>query len=514
MNRIIIFGLTLLMSGFSEAQFNLYLDQQIPVQAEQTTFLEISDNGRFLAWGDNRGNLYIRDISAKRTIHTIKTPHGVINTAVFDQQAGKLITGSRNGKIGIIDMYSGSLEKTLKGYNAPIFDLALSPDDRILAVAGKRKEVWIWEFPLGILKGKMKGHKKQVLTTAFSIGGDQLLSVSRDRQMIVWDIGKLISIRKTAIESRSISGTGIDIKSAAVSFDRNFIGVGIEEHILAKGGRRMIFNYNLSFYDWKTGSEIETLTGNRKNINFFSISPDRKYAVTDNSTLQKNRISFWNIQNGVIEQNYPMPGKLMEINIAKNGKWLAASYADNKDKHRSHVNIWQISGMPGFERFGTSQQLAVVENRGFGSAIKLTTPHEPLISYGKRRKLAVIGFEARGIDADVARTTTYLIESKLGNSELVELIERNQISSVLDELKYQQTGLTTSNAAKIGQHLNAEYIIIGSINKLGNLLIITTKLVNVQSAKIEGTREVQCANATIEVISDMISALAPTIVKF
>ena len=113
----------------------------------------------------------------------------------------------------------------------------------------------------------------------------------------------------------------------------------------------------------------------------------------------------------------------------------------------------------------------------------------------------------------MARTATYLLESKLGNSPLVELVERNQIKKVLDELAYQQTGLTANNAIQVGQQLNAEYILIGSINKLGNLVIITVKLVNVETARIEGSREVQCANATIETISDMITILAPTLVK-
>jgi len=67
---------------------------------------------------------------------------------------------------------------------------------------------------------------------------------------------------------------------------------------------------------------------------------------------------------------------------------------------------------------------------------------------------------------------------------------------------------------EVGQHLNAEYILLGSINKLGNLLIITAKLVNVETAQIEGSREVQCSNATIETISDMVSILAPTIAKY
>jgi TolB-like protein len=128
--------------------------------------------------------------------------------------------------------------------------------------------------------------------------------------------------------------------------------------------------------------------------------------------------------------------------------------------------------------------------------------------------MAVINFDSPGLEENVARTTTYLLESKLGNSPLVELVERNQIQKVLDELQYQQSGLTADNAVQIGQQLNAEYMLIGSINKLGNLIIITAKLVNVETAQIEGTREVQCSNATIETISEMVSILAPTIAKY
>jgi TolB-like protein len=176
--------------------------------------------------------------------------------------------------------------------------------------------------------------------------------------------------------------------------------------------------------------------------------------------------------------------------------------------------VWQISGIEGYERFASDETVRTSSITGFGAAIKLTTPKEPLIHFGERRRLAVMTFDNPGLSEDIARTTSYLLEGKLGNSPFVELVERNQIQEVLEELRYQQAGLTTSNAAEVGRHLNAEFILLGSINKLGNLLIITSKLVNVETAQIEGTREVQCSNATIENISDMVSVLAPTIAKY
>ncbi|MBN2417598.1 hypothetical protein JXO52_17305 [bacterium] len=513
MRRHLVMLCLMILTGTVRAQFNLYLEQQLPLRTRQVTAMQISKDGRFLACGTEEGGIIIRDIGAGRTIRTLDAHRSAVRSLLFDKGSQRLLAAGDDGRVTVWDLYSGAGELEIRDFGSRIREIALSPDDRMLAAAGDRKEVYVWEFPAGRLKATLKGHKKAVIAAAFSSDGDQLFSIGEDRQMIVWDVNTLEPVRKNSIEARTISGSGIDIKSADFSADRSFAGIGIEEHILAKGGRGMIFKYNLTFIGWNTGAEIETLQGNRKNIDFFLISPDRKYAVTDNSTLQNNRISFWNIENGVIEQNYPVSGALTALAIAENGRWLAGAYHDAVDNRLCHVDIWQISGMQGYERFATGQKLDVKENRGFGASIKITTPTEPLIGQGARRRLAVMSFDSRGLEDDVALTTSYLLESKLGNSSAVELIERNQIDKVLEELKYQQTGLTTSDAAAVGQQLNAEYILIGSINKLGNLLIITVKLVNVETSQIEGTREVQCANATIETISDMVAALAPTIVK-
>lgn len=495
-------------------QFSLYLESKIPVSSEKVTSVQVSSDGRFLAFGDKKGNVSVWDIGSRRLLHQLREHNGQVNALVFDTKQQRLISGGEDRSIAVWDLYSGRQEKVINDFRSSVGWLALSPDDRFLAASGNQKEILLWEFPLGTLKGSLKGHDKDVLAVAFSVNGDQLLSVSEDRQMVVWNVAKLEIVRKTSMEARTMKGSGLDIKSAAFSFDRQFVGVGIQEHMLAKGGRSMIFKYNLSFYDWKTGGEIETLIGNRKDIEFFAISPDKNYVITDNSTLQKNELSFWNIQTGVIVQNYPMDGKISAMAISEDGKWLAVAYQDAQNAFQSYVNVWQLSGISGYERFATSSVVKSTAPSGFGGAIKITTPEEPLIRFGERKRLAVLYFDSPGLDEEIARTTSYLLEGKLGNSPFVEMVERNQIQKVLEELRYQQSGFTTSDAVEVGKHLNAEYILIGSINKLGSLLIITAKLVNVETSQIEGTREVQCSNATIENISDMVSVLAPTIAKY
>jgi len=495
-------------------QFSLYMENNIPVQAEKVGAIKISKDGRFLAFGDQKGSLTIWDLDAKRELHTIRIHKKQINSIIFDSSNQRLISCSDDKKIAILDLYSGQTEKIIDGFKSQVKCLDLSPGDKTLASGGKKNEIYLWEFPFGSLKGKLKAHKKDVLSLSFNVNGNQLFSVGRDRLMVVWDVGRQQLIRKTEIESKTIKNSGIDIHSAHFSSDKYFVGIGMQEHVLAKGGRGMKFKYNLAFYDWKTGSEIEILEGHRKDVDFFAISPDKNYVVTDNSTLRANQISFWNIQKGIVEQNYPVEGKITAIEMSENGEWLAVANTEDEKNLKSFVSVWKLSGIEGYKRFDTNPNIVSAQKSGFGSAMKLNTPEQPLIQFGERKKLAVMYFDNSGLSEDVAKTTSYLLEGKLGNSPFIELIERNQINSVISELKYQISGLTKSGAVDIGKHLNAKYILIGSINKLGNLLIITAKLVNVETAQIEGTREVQCNNATIENISDMVSLLAPTIAKF
>ena len=150
---------------------------------------------------------------------------------------------------------------------------------------------------------------------------------------------------------------------------------------------------------------------------------------------------------------------------------------------------------------------------GLGPVFAFTTSREPLISFGEKKRIAVLYLEGPGLGADIAKTATYLLESMLGNSPVVDLVERNRIDQILGELRYQQSGLTASNAAEVGRHLNAQYILMGSISRLGNIVILTVKLVDVETSAVEGTREIQCKNATVEAIPDMVSALAPSIVR-
>ncbi len=378
MRTMMIFGLLIFfLFDTATAQFSLYLEQKIPLQSEHVSCLKINSEGRFLAIGARSGNVYLFDISAKKLIRRFKAHTSQINGLVFDAKNQYLISGSDDKKIIVWDLYTGQVVSSIGDFKASILSVDLSPDDRLLAAAGDRDEIGLWDFPAGAMRGLLKGHRKGVIALSFSLSGDQLLSVGKDNLMIVWDVAKQQPVRKSEIASRTMNNSGIEVRSAAFSPDKYFVGVGMQERVLAKGGRQMIFKYNLGFYEWKTGSEIEVIQGNKCDINFFAISPDKNYAITDNSTLRQNRFSIWNIKTGVIDHNQPIDGKICAIEIALNGKWLAVAY--DADGNTSAVNLWQISGIDGYQRFAMGAPIKSEGSSGFGAAMKITTPQQPLI---------------------------------------------------------------------------------------------------------------------------------------
>jgi len=510
--RLHLFVLIFLFNYSAYGQVYLYLDHEIPISDLRITRLTLSQDGRFLSCGDESGKVYVWDVQANKPLYKCAFHKGPVHVILFNSNSKKLYTVAEDGYIAVWDLYSGQRKQLIqyKGKTGQCADL--SPDDKLIALAS-HKSIYLSETISGRPLGVLAEHKKEIIFIAFDLSGSQLISIDQGGRMLLWNVINSRLIRTIKIEPYTMKNSGLELLSAKCSRDKYFILCGIEEHVLAKGGRDMIFRNNLSIYNWDSGIEMTTLTDFNAS-KLFTVSPDKKYVILDNSTLHQPKLSLVNLEQGLVEKNIPFAGGITDIDISDNGQWLAAAVHYKKPAKKSVVGLWKVSGIQGFERFSNQgkNMMPMNQNR-LGPMISFNTAREPLISYGEIKRIAIFYFDNPGFSEDVAKTATYLIESKIGNNPFVRLVERNQIDKVLEELNYQMSGMTTSDAAEVGKHLNADYILLGSINRLGNMIIMTVKLVNVETSRIEGTREVQCKNATIENISDIVSAIVPSIVR-
>jgi len=121
-----------------------------------------------------------------------------------------------------------------------------------------------------------------------------------------------------------------------------------------------------------------------------------------------------------------------------------------------------------------------------------------------RPSVAVLDFEARGLPIYEAETLTERLRSEISNTNAVRLTDRKLLEKILEEQGLQQSGCTTDECtAEVGQLLGAQYMINGSIGKLGNTYTIDAKMVSVTTGAAERAKTVTYKGEVSELIVEM-----------
>lgn len=100
--------------------------------------------------------------------------------------------------------------------------------------------------------------------------------------------------------------------------------------------------------------------------------------------------------------------------------------------------------------------------------------------------VAVLDFEPKNVTSQSAEAITDLLRTELFNTGCFKVVERQRIQKILEEQRFQSTGVTDADqAAQIGRLLNVKKIMIGTMTLLGGTHILNTRIVDVQSGQVE-----------------------------
>lgn len=128
-----------------------------------------------------------------------------------------------------------------------------------------------------------------------------------------------------------------------------------------------------------------------------------------------------------------------------------------------------------------------------------------------RKTVAVLTFEGKGIVQYEAAALTDRLSTEINNTGAVRIVERGMMQEILTEQGFQQSGCTSAECAvEVGALLGVQYMISGSIGKIGDTYTIDAKMVSVQTGATDASKNVTYAGKVDGLITE-IEILAWTI---
>jgi len=99
--------------------------------------------------------------------------------------------------------------------------------------------------------------------------------------------------------------------------------------------------------------------------------------------------------------------------------------------------------------------------------------------------IAVIDFDGRNISAGEVATLTDRFRDELTKTNQYVVVERGKMEEVLREQGFQQSGCTSDECVvEVGQLIGVQQMVGGSIGKVGNVISVSARIIDVESGEI------------------------------
>jgi len=107
-----------------------------------------------------------------------------------------------------------------------------------------------------------------------------------------------------------------------------------------------------------------------------------------------------------------------------------------------------------------------------------------LMAQAGKPTVAILDFEGQGVSDGEVQTLSERMRTEIGNTNAVRLIEHKAVEKIMQEQGLQQSGCTSDEcAAEVGQLLGVQFMISGSIGKMGKSYTIDCKMFSVETGE-------------------------------
>jgi WD40 repeat protein len=201
------------------------------------------------------------------------------------------------------------------------------------------------------------------------------------------------------------------------------------------------------------------------------------------------KVVIWDIEGRRALGRREAHNDVLSLAFSPNGKYLAAGTNDKG------VLVFGVSGIGSAPALAAAVPVApppLVPSVATMLAPRRPAPQTdmfPTDASGQRLGLAVLDFDLRGrlkqSEPDAGRTISSLVLSRIDPNRF-EIYERSQIMQLLQEQKLQMSDIMTDTdkAIKFGKLKGIRFIVLGSVDQLGETYFITARIVDCETGRV------------------------------
>lgn len=295
-----------------------------------------SKDGSILVSSSSLDGTQVRDTRSNELMHSRGIEHGYTVASLVTPNGKHYITAHLTGGIG--DTSIGSSETTIRTWETAtaravstmqpisggVQQLAISQDNRTLAVASFSRSIQLWDVVDGQLIKTLEGLANPGISVAFSPVDDVVASGTTSGQIVLWDwkSGRVI---------RQLDGHVNAVPALAFSDDGNVLASGGDDDIIV-------------LWDIANGRKLAQLMGHVSDVSSLEFSSDGRVLF---SAAEDSSIKVWDTLAGELLLSFPdnldrrrsFFAHEIPIAVTPNGSTIASGWEDGS------IVLWDVPAL-------------------------------------------------------------------------------------------------------------------------------------------------------------------------